>query len=129
MRYGSETWAVKDSDVLRLNCINMRMVNVKPGGVKAANVELRDRIGLECISAVMQRSRLRWFGHVEKMGDGNWMKKIRSINFEEKLNMEQGHTERPQGYRFKCLRVPFWGGDQKCPQVGRHFRWRLTEVS
>ncbi len=30
-------------------------------------------MGLECISVVMQRGRLRWFGLVERMGDGNWV--------------------------------------------------------
>ncbi len=24
----------------------------------------------------------RWFGHVERMGDGNWVKRIRSMNVE-----------------------------------------------
>ncbi len=45
-------------------------VNVKPGGevLRDANDELRDRMGLEYISVVMRRGRLRWFGHVEKMG-------------------------------------------------------------
>ncbi len=40
---------------------------------RVVNDELRDRMGLECISVVMQRSRLRWFGHVERMGDNNWV--------------------------------------------------------
>ncbi len=43
-------------------------LTVKPGGVRAANDELRDRMGLECTSVVMKRSRLRWFGHVEDGG-------------------------------------------------------------
>ncbi len=42
---------------------------------RVANDKLRDRMGLECMSVVMQRGRLRWFGHVEQMGEGtsNWM--------------------------------------------------------
>ncbi len=40
-------------------------VNVRPGGIRVANDELRDRMGLDCISVVMQRGRLRWFGYVE----------------------------------------------------------------
>ncbi len=39
-------------------------------------------MGLECISVVMQRGRLRWFGHVEWMGDGGWVNRIRSMNVE-----------------------------------------------
>ncbi len=30
----------------------------------------------------MWRDRLRWFGHVERTGDGNWVKRVRSMNDE-----------------------------------------------
>ncbi len=39
-------------------------------------------MGLECISVVMWRGRLRWFGHVERRGEGNWVKRVRSMNVE-----------------------------------------------
>ncbi len=51
-------------------------------GVGVANDELRNRMGLECISVVMRRGRLRWFGYVERMGNGNWMKRVRIMNVE-----------------------------------------------
>ncbi len=35
--------------------------------------DLRDRLGLESMSVVARRGRLRWFGHVERMGDGSWV--------------------------------------------------------
>ncbi len=50
--------------------------------IRVANDELRDRMGLECLSVVMWRGRLRWFGHVEKMGDGNWVMSVKSMNVE-----------------------------------------------
>ncbi len=28
---------------------------------------------LECTTLVVQRGRLRWFGHVERMEDANWV--------------------------------------------------------
>ncbi len=37
-------------------------------------------MGLECISVVMWKSRLRWSGHVERIG--NWVKRVRSMNAE-----------------------------------------------
>ncbi len=40
-------------------------------GVWVVNDDLKDRMGLECISVVMWRSRLRWFGYVERMVGGN----------------------------------------------------------
>ncbi len=61
-------------------------LNERPGGVRVANYYLRDRMGLECISEVMQRGRLRWFGHVKRMGDGNWVKEVRSMNVGRVIN-------------------------------------------
>ena len=34
---------------------------------KIFSVELLDRLGVECVSDVVQRGRLRWFGHVERL--------------------------------------------------------------
>ncbi len=30
-------------------------------------------MGLECISVVMLMNRMRWFSHVEGIGDSNWV--------------------------------------------------------
>ncbi len=82
-------------------------LNARTIGVIIAKDELRDRMGLECISVVMWRGRLRWFGHVERMGGGNWVKRVSSMNDEGasaigrlKLTWNE-NTERPQGYEFK----------------------------
>jgi hypothetical protein len=37
---------------------------------KKTSSELRDRVGGETIGEVCLRSRLRWFGHVKRKGDG-----------------------------------------------------------
>ncbi len=42
-------------------------LNDRPGGIMTANEELGSRMGLECVSDVLRRGRLRWFGNVEKM--------------------------------------------------------------
>ncbi len=57
-------------------------LKVKPRGVIVEKDELKDRMGLECISVVMQRGRLRWFGHAERLGGGNWVKRVSSMNDE-----------------------------------------------
>ena len=83
MLYGSETWAVKEEDLARLERNDMRMIrwmcNVTLKDRKSSD-ELRDRLGLTKICDCVQRRRLRWFGHVERMDDGNWVKKSREIN-------------------------------------------------
>ncbi len=55
--------------VSRLRHTKMRMVrwmcdaslNNRPGGIRTANEEFKSRMGLECISDVLRRGRLRWF--------------------------------------------------------------------
>ena len=36
--------------------------------------ELRDRLGIENISTVLQSNRLRWVGHVQRKPDNDWTK-------------------------------------------------------
>ena len=90
MVYGSETWAVKEGDICRLMRNEMKMVrwmcgvslNDRREGVRITNEELRSRMGLECISEVVRRGRLRWYGHVERMDKDSWVSKVRSVNVE-----------------------------------------------
>jgi len=37
--------------------------------------ELRDRLGLEDVVTVLQRSRLRWYGRVLRKDNSDWVKK------------------------------------------------------
>jgi len=36
---------------------------------KVASVELRDRLGIESVRSILQRNRLRWFGHLQRIED------------------------------------------------------------
>ena len=36
--------------------------------------ELRELLGLEPVSLMAKKSRLRWFGHVEEKDDNDWVK-------------------------------------------------------
>ena len=35
--------------------------------------EFRELLGLEPVSLMIKKSRLRWFGHVERKDDNDWM--------------------------------------------------------
>ena len=37
--------------------------------------ELRELLGLEAVSLMIKKSRLRWFGHVERKDDNDWVKR------------------------------------------------------
>ena len=36
--------------------------------------ELRELLGLEPVSLMIKKSRLRWFGHIERKDDNDWVK-------------------------------------------------------
>ena len=90
MVYASETWAIKEEDIQRLKRAEMRMVrwmcgvspNDKGGRSGFTNEELRNKMGLDCISEVIGRGRLRWYGHVERMDGDNWVSKVRTVYVE-----------------------------------------------
>ena len=37
--------------------------------------ELRERLGVDAIALVLQQNRLRWYGHVLRKDDDDWVKK------------------------------------------------------
>ena len=43
-------------------------------GVRKSCEELRQRLGIDSVSDVLRRNRSRWFGHVEKKNDDDWVK-------------------------------------------------------
>src|SRR5260221_13777971 len=55
----------------------MRMIRMMCGVSlrdKITSVMLRERMGVEAIGMVVKRNGLRWFGHVERKDDCDWVK-------------------------------------------------------
>ena len=73
---------MKAEDIQRLETIE-RMMNRWMCGVKLsdrkANAELLSRLGIESVSDVVRRGRLRWFGHVERKEPDDWVSACRSM--------------------------------------------------
>jgi len=42
---------------------------------KKKSEELRELVGLEPVRLMIKKSRLRWFGHVERKDDNDWVKR------------------------------------------------------
>ena len=87
MLYSSETWAVKQEDVKRLAATEMRMLRWLTGVTRAdrkTNAEVRAMLDIVPIEEVMRRRRLRWYGHVERMNDEEWVKRVRDLKVEGK---------------------------------------------
>ena len=49
---------------------------------RIASVELIARLGIECVTDVLRRGRLRWFGHLERKEDGDWVSSCRKYEVE-----------------------------------------------
>jgi hypothetical protein len=85
MTYGRETWPLKVEHESRLETTYIRMIRWMCG------VSLRDRVpskelgawvGVEAISDVCMINRLRWFRHVERKGDDDWVKRCTRMEVE-----------------------------------------------
>jgi len=82
MLYGSETWAMKVEDMTRLERTERMMVRWMCGVSLRdgkSSEELRKRLGIEGVADMVTRGRLRWFGHVERKLEDDWVSKCRNL--------------------------------------------------
>ena len=78
MLYESESWPLRKENELALQWAEMRMVRWMCGMKlqdRILSKELRERLGLDDIISVLQQNRLRWYGHVLRKEDNDWVKK------------------------------------------------------
>jgi len=75
--YGSETWPMKREDEQRVLRTERMMVRWMCGvslREKIPSDELIERLGISSVLEIISRGRLRWFGHVERKEDNDWVK-------------------------------------------------------
>jgi hypothetical protein len=118
MIYGSETWATKVEDLQRLVRAERMMVRWMCGVTlrdKIASAELGRRLGIECVTDVLRRGRLRWFGHLERKEVDDWVSSCRKFDVEGVIG--RGRSGKTWGECVKgdmdFLRVrPEWARDR-----------------
>jgi len=91
--YGSETWPMQVEDARRLERTERAMVRRMCGVTLSDRVmseELIKRLGIECVTEVVSRGRLRWFGHLERMDGEEWVTSCRKIEVEGKVGRGRG---------------------------------------
>ena len=93
MLHGSETWSVRKENEVSLQQAKMRMVrwmcNVQVNdGVPSK--ELRERLGIDYI--ILQQNRLRWYRHVLRKEDTDWVKKC--MEYEVEGSRPRGRPKR-----------------------------------
>jgi len=92
--HGSETWPMKVEHVLKMNRTEVSMIRWMCGvklNEKKKSEELRELLGLEP-SLMIKKSRLRWFGHVERKDDNDWVK--RCITWEVEGFRQRGRPKK-----------------------------------
>ena len=80
--YGSETWPVKEEDLVRLHRTEMSMLRWMSHATFKDRIPSKDlltKFDLLPVRRVAQRNRLRWFGHVVRMDNDNWVKKCMTL--------------------------------------------------
>ena len=81
--YGSESWVDTNSIIQKLEVADMRVLRMISGIRRwdqwqdnISNDDIRDKLGVIDIDEAARQSRLRWWGHVQRMGDDRLPKQI-----------------------------------------------------
>ena len=83
--HGSETRPVRKENAVALQRAVMRMVRWMCGVKlkdRLPSKELRERLGIDDIALVLQQNRLRWYGHLLRKEDDDWVKKCMEYEVE-----------------------------------------------
>ena len=78
-------------------------------------LELRELLGLEPVSLMIKKSRLRWFGHVERKDDNDWVK--RCVTWEVEGIRQRGRQKRPGDCVRMTWKVWAWGKRMRSPGI------------
>ena len=66
---------------------------------RRTNEELRRLVGVVPITTFIRSGRLRWYGHVMRKGDEDWVKKCMEYRVEGRRNTHTPHTRAPTAPR------------------------------
>ena len=94
MTYGSETRPLLVDVGLKFERAEMQMIRWMCGislKDRRTNLELRRLVGIEPITTFIRSGRLRWYGHVMRKGDEDWVKKCIELKAEDRLEDQERH--------------------------------------
>ena len=111
--YGCETWAMRIDHDKTMKRAEMRMVRWMCGALLSDRLPsevLRRRMGVEAIGDVIRRNMLRWYGHVERKRNDDWLKGVRRWRWRAQFPSED--RRRPGGPVFQMTCV-CWASVQR----------------
>ena len=77
--YGSETWPVKVEEMRRAERMMIKWMCGVTLKDRCKSEELRKRLDIEEVADVVRKRRLRWFGHLKRKDDGDWVSACRNM--------------------------------------------------
>ena len=80
--YGTETWAMKEANLQSLERTERMMVRWMCGVSlkdRKRSVDLYSLLGVQSMAGVVRQGRLRWFGHVERKSEDDWVSACRNV--------------------------------------------------
>ena len=120
--HASETWPVTAVDIARLCRSDHAMIRWICSSKIADRDplhELRSRLGLASIEEVLRWNRLRWFGHLQRMDDNSWPRKIESFAAPDPLP-----TGRPRKRWSDCIKADLKSAKLRPEQASDRQLWR-----
>jgi hypothetical protein len=120
--YGSETWPMKVDDLQRLERTEHMMVRWMCGVSlknRISSEELTRRLGVEGVTGVVRRGRLRWFGHLERKERDDWVSTCR--NFTLPGQVSKGRGKKTWG---ECVRSDMHSMGLKAEWARDRTMWR-----
>ena len=120
--YGSETWPMKVEDVQRLERTERMMVRWMCGvrlKNRISSEELNGRLGIVKIMEIVRQGRLRWFGHLERKGNDDWVSACR--NLEVPGPKSKGRSRKTWD---ECVRHHLRSGDLNPQWAQNKTRWK-----
>ena len=111
--YGAETWPMTKVISTLLDRAEMRMVRSMCNKTlmdKISSDELRNRLKIPDIGEMLRRARLRWFGHVMRKDDNDWVKRCMNLTVEGTAPRGQKKTWRKtvnEDMKLKGLKVDY----------------------
>ena len=87
--YGAETLGLREAERRLLNVFEMKCLRPMVGVTRwdrIRNEEIRRNAGVEeTLAEKVDRRLLRWFGHVERLDEGRWPRKVKAAKVEGQL--------------------------------------------
>ena len=78
----SDAWPMKVEHELKMNHTEMSMIRWMCGvklNERKKSEEPRELLRLEPVSLMIKKSRLRWFGRVDRKDDNDWVKTLYNV--------------------------------------------------